>query len=386
MERALLDHLGRSERAPGVVLPLLEALHDDSSLGRDRVRELASACREEYADDPWSLGRVNDVLVALTDPAEHQVLALEQVDAFRRLANESDGIQRLLFLQQAAEAARLAGASSVADELRVEIEGLGPDDLALRQLEVGVNVDASAIEGHIAWLVGSDGLESALARLGSVVPSGSQPDNREFIEELRREHPLSSIFPTRVLGPANSVLVEVGAEDSLDHELTQHEARSAAFYSTLLPRAIRGIIQKYGPDLETLGNALTCDVVDASAARGIARATLELCAGEADVAGHLLAPRLERVIRSWVQSLGIPVTTDATGRRVGGVRGLGSLISALNGHIDESWRRYLRAVFDPRGLNLRNRILHGLVDEVDETAGGLMIHIACAVRFGRLTG
>jgi hypothetical protein len=50
---------------------------------------------------------------------------------------------------------------------------------------------------------------------------------------------------------------------------------------------------------------------------------------------------------------------------------------ALSRLHDESWRRYLcHALTDALGLNLRNRICHGLIDEVDRMHVALLIHVA----------
>jgi hypothetical protein len=45
--------------------------------------------------------------------------------------------------------------------------------------------------------------------------------------------------------------------------------------------------------------------------------------------------------------------------------------------MDESWRRYLVNVLsEPVGVNLRNRIAHGLVTRVARNEAALLIHVA----------
>lgn len=74
-----------------------------------------------------------------------------------------------------------------------------------------------------------------------------------------------------------------------------------------------------------------------------------------------IAAALEALVRHHAERRGIVVTTNALGGARGGVRPLGDLISALEGHIDESWRRFLRtALVADEGANLRNQLFHGL--------------------------
>jgi hypothetical protein len=60
------------------------------------------------------------------------------------------------------------------------------------------------------------------------------------------------------------------------------------------------------------------------------------------------------------------------------VRALGDLLLAMKERIDESWRRYLwNLLCDPIGVNLRNRLAHGLLPKADKKEAALLIHAAC---------
>jgi hypothetical protein len=49
--------------------------------------------------------------------------------------------------------------------------------------------------------------------------------------------------------------------------------------------------------------------------------------------------------------------------------------------LDLSWIRYLlNALVEPTGLNLRNRISHGLLDEAGQTEAVILLHIANFLR------
>jgi hypothetical protein len=60
---------------------------------------------------------------------------------------------------------------------------------------------------------------------------------------------------------------------------------------------------------------------------------------------------------------------------------LGQLLAALEGVFDESWRRYLvNSLTEPLGVNLRNRIAHGLIGEAQAHDAALLVHIAAFLR------
>ena len=63
------------------------------------------------------------------------------------------------------------------------------------------------------------------------------------------------------------------------------------------------------------------------------------------------------------------------------MKGLGELLGALEGSLHEPTRRYLRVLLcEVTALNLRNRVGHGLDDEIAERETSLLIHAACHLR------
>jgi hypothetical protein len=103
--------------------------------------------------------------------------------------------------------------------------------------------------------------------------------------------------------------------------------------------------------------------------------------GAYDDAAHALAPRIECTIREICRRAGLVVSREPIGPEPGGVRSLGHLLAALEGILDESWRRYLvNSLTEPLGVNLRNRIAHGLIGEAQAHDAALLIHVAAFLR------
>ena len=65
---------------------------------------------------------------------------------------------------------------------------------------------------------------------------------------------------------------------------------------------------------------------------------------------------------------------------------MAGILADLDGVLDAKWRRYFANVLcDDLGINLRNRIAHGLVDEVAREDAALLVHIAFALSLFRST-
>ncbi len=63
------------------------------------------------------------------------------------------------------------------------------------------------------------------------------------------------------------------------------------------------------------------------------------------------------------------------------MKGLGELLGSLEGSLHEPTRRYLKVLpTEVTALNLRNRVGHGLDDEIAQRKTSLLIHAACHLR------
>ena len=67
----------------------------------------------------------------------------------------------------------------------------------------------------------------------------------------------------------------------------------------------------------------------------------------------------------------LDIATDA---ERGGVRSLGAVFADLKDCLDESWRRYLLNVLVAQfGLNLRNRLSHGITHDLSDVDVAVLI-------------
>ncbi len=111
----------------------------------------------------------------------------------------------------------------------------------------------------------------------------------------------------------------------------------------------------------------------------MARAIELFWAEQYDESAHVLAPRIERILREMARKVGIAIVREPRPEaEVGGVVTLGALLHDLEcAFSDKSWHAYLcHLLTDPLGLNLRNNISHGLQLEFGAAEAALLIQVA----------
>ncbi|MGH7135853.1 MAG: DUF4209 domain-containing protein [Pirellulales bacterium] len=94
---------------------------------------------------------------------------------------------------------------------------------------------------------------------------------------------------------------------------------------------------------------------------------------------HVLVPQVEHAVRTMIAQLGLPTTTRGRTSGTLQARTLGEMLSdeAAKSRLDSNVRLYLLAVFaDPRGVNFRNRVAHGLLEhwEMNRAVSDRIVH------------
>ena len=141
---AAVESLDADEPQPGVTLQLIKTL---LSVTRAEVRpvatELLDAAERRYGMDPWHSSSIQELRSRIVEPAARAEIWRRAVLAYAREARRSTGVRKYALLQDAIEPA----------------------------------------------VVGSDSLDEALARFGSIVPIGDLAANVEFARMQMQEYP-----------------------------------------------------------------------------------------------------------------------------------------------------------------------------------------------------
>jgi len=376
-----------SPDGPGVALRLIRALMWlPPDLQPDIVDGLLDEAEKVYSENASVDVTVLDLKARRSrDAMDARALRVRQVERWRRAAKEASGLLRFVHLQTALELARTSGLSDLADQVRREMHQV---DLDLKKLSTAVLIPAEQVEGLVSAFDDEKDWRGSLLRFGVYgPPSGDFQQNIAAVENQMRAAPLQYLVTKVMLGPDNTPVRVVSSEaDHREVALSEHEARGVALWALFSAEILDRIHLRHGlPDAGDLTKFFTTPLIPQDTAERIGQAVLLYWQDQPDESGHLLIPRLEATVRTIARECGLATFREPLGEKLGGARGLGDLLVALKGRLDESWRRYLvNLLSDPVGVNLRNRIAHGLLPRVLKTDAALLIHAACHLSLVRV--
>jgi hypothetical protein len=367
---------------------LLTALIDLPGDARPNgLEELLEQAKTRYHADPYIVQAAAELQAVLSrdEPERERDLHAETVERFREAASESAGILRVAHLEHALEVARQHGLRDQMEELRRELQEITPEELDLKEMSADIALPTDQIEGIIKEIAEGESWAACLERLVRLAgpPSGHHEKNRELVEELKARSPLLFLIPRVELGPEGTTLRQLRTEEEhLEAALAQHERTGIAIWGLIAADALALVRENHGePKEHELAGFFETSLIPADLANQLAHGVVLFARGNYDDSAHALAPRIERAIRETCRRAGLVVVRQPIGNEAGGVHPLGHLLAALEGLLDESWRRYLlNALTDPLGVNLRNRIAHGLIGEVQAPDAALLIHVAAFLR------
>ncbi len=336
------------EWEPGVALILIEAAIELPAAERpEGLSDVLEQVKTRYQADPYIVQSTTELQAALRrdDPEQEQALHAEAVERFRQAAGEAAGILRVAHLQHALEIARQYGLREQMEELRRELQEVRPEDLDLKEVSAEIAIPTEQIERLIERVAGGEDWPDCLERFAASYgpPSGRHDKNVELIHELKARSPLLFMIPHVEFGPEGTTLRELRTdEEHVEGALAQHERNGIVIWSLIATDALAQIRERHGePREERLAGFFETSLIPADLAKQLAHGVVLFARGAYDDAAHALAPRVERTIREICRRAGLVVSREPIGPEPGGVRPLGHLLAALEGILDESWRRYL---------------------------------------------
>ena len=367
---------------PGIYLTLLEGLaHAPADVRPAEVLEVARRAEAVCSDKGYVADAAGDLLVQLLPDEESRGAVRRRQVARWREADAQDGLTRFTNLRRALELATTYGLRDEAALIRRELQAIKVDELGLKPIGTTVEVPREQTDPLIEALVGDDDFASGLRRIGSYGPPSGDPDRHAALaNELRQATPLLFRATHHVIGPEGATVRELASEDEkLREQISRQESYSSMLTAAaIIAPALERAAAKYGvPDAAAIATGLRSQLIDEPTSLAMGEAIRRHLLGEHDAAAHQLVPRIEKVVRALARAVGVIVVAEPRGDRPGGVQPIGGIVAELAGTLDEPWRRYLRNLLcDELGLNLRNRIAHGLVEVVTPQESALLVHAA----------
>jgi hypothetical protein len=372
--------------SPGVVMSLLRALNELGRLPAAELDQHLAAAEDRFPDTPHVQDSITDLRELVVDDGRRRELRKGQIERWRTEARGSSGITRTFHLEHALELARLHHMVDEERELLLELQEVVPGELELKEISAQVEIPTERMQEFVESLLDPENRwQGSMVRFGNFgPPGGSDEDVADRVSSQMKETPIQFLVTKVVYGPAGTSIFKAADDASHRHlAVAEHRAFAARIWAITAVQVLAEISDRSGkPEEAELAQFFTTDLIPADLAVKIARCLDLYWDGRYDEAAHMLAPRLERVIRELARTAGIPIIAPPQGLRPGRVRSLGDLLRALKGAFaEDAWRAYLMNVLaDPLGLNLRNIVGHALQPEMGQGEAALLIHAACYLR------
>ncbi len=378
VEEELADPSGPG--APLRVLRPLSAL--DAEDRPDSLLDLIERVSAEYGEDPYIADEIAEIRSDMAEVEQREPIQRAQVEKWIAAADEGDTMLRVNRLERALELAGKFGFRDLVDSIRVELGRIRPEDLELGRISSDISIGDDELEEFLNHFRDAGDLRGALARLAAEPPPhGSQEKLEQRLEEIMREAPIQFLITRSLIGPDNATSIFRGVDEESRRRMALAEQQSFGerMWGLYAAQALHDMEKTFGrPSHEALTETFSGDFTDGGVAERFARSLELFWDGQFDEAGHIVVPRIERVFRELARAIGVPVVREQRGPKPGGVVTLGILMAEIKPAFrNEALHSYYRSVLvDPLGLNLRNKICHGLIDAVGPYDVALLIQIA----------
>jgi hypothetical protein len=287
-----------------------------------------------------------------------------------------DHLLASIHLQKAVEGMRQAGEPMLAEGLHREL--LQNQELALGQLqEFSAEVDISSYVTAAKDAVRGQSLEMALIILVRQQPS-SVASLRQYAERLGRDYVFANLFPTvhldhqgrvSAVKPSRHSSDPAEVEAAIRADMFEHARQLQEGYAVMFiePAREQIVLDHHATQRDLRPIVSNNPLIGVGRAELVLRGLYAGLVGDFVVACHLLVPQIEHSIRHVLNQQGI-VTTSLSSERIQEEQDLSRLLQRPE--TIEIWGEdlifYLRGLLVERfGANLRNRLAHGMMHELE---------------------
>lgn len=388
---ACYEELHLEDPKPGISLRLITSLTKLNKTDQsEEVNVLLNLAFKTHENDVWIVENIVELMINRETPEKRKQLQLYLINRWVEEAEKSKkGLLLLHNLEHALELARNYGLQDAATDIRKKIQSVPPETLEMKEFSTKIEVPAEQIEKFLNWFIDERGWKESFERLGfHGPPSGDYKKNIEEIEKQAQDYPLQ-FLASRAVYDHNNVPIRYGRniDENKEIAIAGFEALNINVFGSFAPSILERIKQKYNaPSDRELSEFFTTSIIPKDIAENIAIAIDWFFKGESNITTHLLVPQIEAILRILARDLGLPIIREPIGNIPGGVITLGTLLNMLKDKIDESWRRYfINLLTNPIGINLRNRVCHGLLPNFGKEDAALLIQVACNLRLIKIT-
>ena len=233
----------------------------------------------------------------------------------------------------------------------------------MKRIEVPVSIPKDELDKWADQVAGAT-VEEAFGRLAAAGLIREE-SAKKSMQGMLANAPLLAHMPSAIMGADGFTTAKVGSiYEDLDGRTIQHAADLFGWYAPWLYVALNRTKEKHGLDIDRLVGWLAQCPYFAASREPLLRTGLVAWSREQPVeAIHILVPQIEASLRDILGSLG--AATHHPDPNTGGFRvvGMGEILNhdAFKARAPNDIRFHFRVLYsEPRGINLRNHVAHGL--------------------------
>lgn len=352
-----------------------KALELDASQKQEIVAALEDALkRSADISDPQQFDP-HDAMAAADRLSRRRAQSNEPAEALRALktaaltfeaaAKLANGLTAIAWLEDLIPRYRNLGL--VDDAARVEgtIRSRAEEAQAeMTRFEVPIDIPKAELEAWAEKVTGAS-LEEAVVRISNACLI-REAATQHSLKTMHENAPLSALMSSSIMHTSGFTSAKVGSlTDDLDGRSIQHAATRLGWQAPWLYFALNRAKEKHALDPAKLMDILRqCPFFAAQRESLLAAGVSAWFSEDPTKAISILVPQIEAALRDLLVALGAPVMfpdPDSGGFQA---VGFGKIIShpVFREQVPKDFRFHLRALYcDPRGLNIRNELAHGLM-------------------------
>lgn len=375
-------YLENPNEHPGLVLGVLGVLAVLPASRRPLdLPELLAAAEQGLADPHLREEALQLMITAGGDAQSKRDIAERIVDLWVEAAREEKRpLVAAAHLEHAREQARAFGLTSRAKEILAHL-GEVPimDDMQI--VTSSVSISKNEYEAWLNHFLGRPTWQECLAVFGNYEPVGQRRlQTVESVKQTMNDFPLQFMVQKQIVDSHGAPIAIVRtSEEHFRAALAQQETLATQLWShsaaDILDRSVTDeVFSESGIQL-----FFESPLIPDPAARSFVLSMNHFRNGDFESALMVALPAIEACLRVWARALGIALLEPGP-FGVTRWRGIGSLIQDLEPRVPGGFMKYLYVLLaDPMALNLRNRAMHGLLEEVSKQEAALALHVACAL-------
>lgn len=378
----------------GIWLAPFDTLYGEKNLltseQRDRIISSLEAMLQrtssaENGKDPNCFGAqeaAERLIRHYNDLAQTQRLVQTYGSCFERMARDASPMLAMAWLQPVVEKYQQVGLKPESERLaNIAAEkgrNIGED---LKNYSVEVTIESELLEKRTEALLAGNELGQKLHRIGLVFTPRTT-EVKKSLNLASKNAPLLSRIGQSIVNSDGQTIAHIGPlNKDVERRLQKQTADHIGILQPCLSHALSELKRRDKPTAEQILEVLyECPLFSEKRRSLIQEGIAAYLAEDWVKAIHILVPQAEAILRNLLAGMEIPITkTVKSNPGVTELKNMGDVLreERIRSVLGEDKWRYFSALYtDREGINLRNRVTHGLLgpEEFSEAVADLVLH------------